>query len=80
MLYAYFPHGLPFAEGLQLNCYVEIRLIQPGADYHQPDVGQSLVGANLTLAFPTLNRNLLRLDQVLPTDGANCKDQFWLGP
>ena len=80
MLYAYFPHGLPFAESLQLNCYVEIRPILPGADQHHPDVGQSLAGANLTLPSPTLNRNLLRSGQVLPTDGANCKDQFWLEP
>ena len=40
----------------------------------------SLVGTNLTLPSPTLNRNLLRSDQVLLTDGANCKNQFWLGP
>ena len=31
-LYAYFPHGLPFIEGLQLNCYVESPPILPGVD------------------------------------------------
>ena len=31
-LYAYFPHDLPFVEGLQLNCYVESPPILPGAD------------------------------------------------
>ena len=31
-LYTYFPHDLPFVEGLQLNCYVESPLILPSAD------------------------------------------------
>ena len=41
----------------------------------------SSVDANLTLPFGALNQNLLliRLSKI-PTDGANCKDQIWLGP
>ena len=59
--YACFLHDLLFVKGLQLNCYVESPPILPGVDLHHPDVGLSLIGADLTLPSLTLNRNLLQI-------------------
>ena len=64
--YTYFPHDLPFVEGLQLNCYVESPPILPGVDQLHLDVGQSSVGANLNLPFPMLNQNLLQIRSSSP--------------
>ena len=57
-LYAHYPHDHPSVEGLQKDCYVENPPILPGANEYPPDMGPSLVGADLTLPSSMLNRNL----------------------
>ena len=51
-----------------------------GVSYHPPGVDLSLPGVDLIPPSFHYTRTSFRIDQVLLTDGANCKDQTWDGP
>ena len=69
-LCAHFPHD-------RTNCYVETPLILLGVSYHPPGVDLSLSGVDLVLPSLRYTGTTFRIDHVLPTDGANSKDQTW---
>ena len=79
-LCAHFPHNLPSIEGLQTGCYVETPLILLGVNQHPLGVDPSPLGVVLILPSFRYTGTSFRIDQVLPTNDANCKDRIWDGP
>ena len=81
-------HGLPTLLTISSLLRVDLQvamlanlLMPPGTDCLYPDVALPLVYVNLILPFYALNPNLFLIKSSrFPTDGANCKDQIWLGP
>ena len=59
----------------RMDCYVETPLILLGVSYHPPGVDLLLLSVDLILPSFRYTRTSFRIDQVLPTDGANCRDQ-----
>ena len=79
-LYVHFPCGLLSARGPFGGRHAGNPLTLLGEDWHSPDAVPPRGDVDPLPPSETLHRKSFKLTQVLPTDGANCKDMICNDP